>query len=73
MAELLSAVIEPASWDVVGGPGSIASGSVAGVDVLVVSQTRAVHEQISQLLENVRTFLRCNQQTDMTRLDEVKK
>ncbi len=50
--DLITTTISPDSWDDVGGPGSI-----SGFDTnlsLVVSQTQEVHEQIADLLEQLR-------------------
>lgn len=52
LIELITQTIEPTSWDEIGGPGSI-----AGFDTnlsLVISQTQEVHEQIVDLLEQLR-------------------
>ena len=52
LIELITTTIAPQSWDEVGGPGSI-----SGFDTnlsLVVSQTQEVHEQIADLLEQLR-------------------
>jgi general secretion pathway protein D len=52
LIELITTTIAPQSWDDVGGPGSI-----SGFDTnlsLVVSQTQEVHEQIADLLEQLR-------------------
>ncbi len=52
LIELITSTISPNSWDEVGGPGSI-----AGFDAnlsLVVSQTQEVHEQLADLLEQLR-------------------
>jgi general secretion pathway protein D len=52
LIELITTTISPDSWDEVGGPGSI-----SGFDTnlsLVVSQTQEVHEQIADLLEQLR-------------------
>ncbi|MDX1945195.1 MAG: hypothetical protein SFU86_07300, partial [Pirellulaceae bacterium] len=52
LIELVTTTIAPQSWDEVGGPGSI-----SGFDTnlsLVVSQTQEVHEQIADLLEQLR-------------------
>jgi hypothetical protein len=69
LADMISEIVEPNSWDVVGGPGSIASGSVGGVEVLIVSQTQDVHEQILQLIDNLRGFVRCNRPTAAPAVD----
>jgi general secretion pathway protein D len=52
LIDLITLTISPQSWDDVGGPGSI-----EGFDTnlsLVVSQTQDVHEQIADLLEQLR-------------------
>jgi general secretion pathway protein D len=52
LIDLIQQTIEPTSWDEVGGPGT-----VAGHDTnlsLVISQTQEVHEQIVDLLEQLR-------------------
>jgi general secretion pathway protein D len=52
LIDLITTTISPQSWDDVGGPGSI-----EGFDTnlsLVVSQTQEVHEQIADLLEQLR-------------------
>lgn len=46
--------VSPTTWDDVGGPGSISVVPRGKVDVLVVTQTRAVHEQIAALLDTLR-------------------
>jgi general secretion pathway protein D len=50
--ELITSTIQPTSWDEVGGPGSIAE--FATNLSLVISQTQEVHEQIVDLLEQLR-------------------
>ena len=52
LIDLITSTIAPTTWDTVGGPGS-----VAGFDTnlsLVVSQTQEVHEEIVDLLEQLR-------------------
>jgi len=63
LIDIIPQIIEPSSWDTVGGPGSIASGSVGGVEVLIVSQPLEVQEQILQLIEHLREFVHCNRPT----------
>ncbi len=46
MIDAITRTIEPESWDEVGGPGSITGLTVAGKNLLVVSQTDGVHEQL---------------------------
>jgi len=52
LMDLITATIEPTSWDAVGGPGSIAPFETNLS--IVVSQTQEVHEQIVDLLEQLR-------------------
>ena len=52
LMELITSTIQPTSWDEVGGPGSIAE--FATNLSLVISQTQEVHEQIVDLLEQLR-------------------
>jgi len=52
LIDLITSTIAPTTWDTVGGPGS-----VAGFDTnlsLVVSQTQEIHEEIVDLLEQLR-------------------
>jgi general secretion pathway protein D len=52
LTELITSTIAPQSWNEVGGPGAI-SGYENNLS-LVVSQTQEVHEQIADLLEQLR-------------------
>ena len=52
LAELIESVIAPNSWDTVGGPGSVKY--FEANMTLVISQTPDVHEQIKDLLEQLR-------------------
>jgi general secretion pathway protein D len=52
LIDLITSTIQPTTWDEVGGPGSIA-GFETNLS-LVVSQTQDVHEQIVDLLEQLR-------------------
>jgi general secretion pathway protein D len=52
LIDLIVTTIEPDSWDEVGGPGSIQG--FEGTLSLVVSNTQEVHEQIVDLLEQLR-------------------
>ncbi|MEQ8788577.1 MAG: hypothetical protein RIC55_19865 [Pirellulaceae bacterium] len=52
LIELITTTISPDSWDEVGGPGSI-SGFETNLS-LVVSQTQEVHDQLADLLEQLR-------------------
>jgi len=52
LIELITTTVEPTSWDEVGGPGSVKE--FEGNLSLVISQTQEVHEQIADLLEQLR-------------------
>ncbi len=52
LIELITTTVAPDTWDEVGGPGSISSFETNLS--LVVSQTQEVHEQIADLLEQLR-------------------
>ena len=58
LIEMVTSVIQPTTWDEVGGPGSINEGLFAHGKMLVVSQTADVHEEMAQLLEDVRKVAR---------------
>jgi hypothetical protein len=50
LIERITKLIEPESWEQVGGPGSLSVLSLGTLEALVVMQTRDVHEQIAGLL-----------------------
>jgi general secretion pathway protein D len=52
LIELITSTVAPTTWDAVGGPGSIAPFPTNLS--LVISQTQEVHEQIADLLEQLR-------------------
>jgi general secretion pathway protein D len=52
LIELVTSTIAPTTWDTVGGPGSI-EGFPTNLS-LVISQTQEVHEQIADLLDQLR-------------------
>ncbi len=54
LIEMITTGVQPLSWDAVGGPGSIAPFEAAGIEVLVVSQTREGHEEVEALLAKLR-------------------
>ena len=56
LIQLLTCTVNPDTWDDVGGPGSIAPFE-NGLSV-VVSQTQEVHEEIEDLLKQMRTVMR---------------
>jgi general secretion pathway protein D len=52
LIELITTTVQPESWDEVGGPGAIHQH--AGNLSLVISQTQEVHEEIADLLDQLR-------------------
>jgi hypothetical protein len=54
LTEILTSNIKPTSWDIVGGSGSVGEYDAGNVQALVVSQTEEVHEQIANLLSDLR-------------------
>ena len=56
LIEVITSIIQPTTWDAVGGPGSITGASLSTAKVLIVSQTQDVHEQIIDLLEQIRVI-----------------
>jgi hypothetical protein len=56
LIDLITFCVKPTTWDEVGGSGSIIEYDAAGIQILVISQTSDVHEEIQQLLDRLRTF-----------------
>ncbi|MCU0978437.1 MAG: outer membrane protein assembly factor BamD [Pirellulaceae bacterium] len=54
LIDIITGTVAPQSWDTVGGPGSVEGTSVRNTDVIILSQTQEVHEQIAELLERLR-------------------
>ncbi|MCE9528584.1 MAG: hypothetical protein K8R36_21275, partial [Planctomycetales bacterium] len=52
LMNVITSTIDPDSWDDIGGPGSIAEFDNAGI--LIISQTREVHQKIGPLLNSLR-------------------
>ena len=50
LVEKIKSTIQEQSWDDVGGPGTAAQYTMGNVEVLVISQTQEVHEEIAALL-----------------------
>jgi hypothetical protein len=57
LVTMITSIVHPTTWDTVGGPGAIAGTSFCGVDMLIVSQTYDVHEQIDWLLTQIRATI----------------
>ena len=60
LIETITSTLKPTTWDCVGGPGSIASGTFNSAKVLVISQTDAVHDQVAGLLKKIRAVIQRN-------------
>jgi len=54
LIDIITPTIKSTSWDCVGGVGSINGATLGTAKVLVVSQTREVHEEIADLLAKIR-------------------
>jgi len=54
LAELLTDIVQPATWDCAGGPGGIKVAQFDNLQAVVVSQTAEVHEELSVLLRTLR-------------------
>jgi hypothetical protein len=54
LVEIITSTIKPTTWSETGGPGDIKGSSLGTAKVLVVSQTRYMHEEIAGLLKNIR-------------------
>lgn len=55
---VITASIDPTTWDDVGGPGSIHGVTFGNAKVLIVSQTYETHRQMARLLEQIREIAR---------------
>ncbi len=58
LKDLIMAVLEPESWDAVGGQGSIVADRAQGKESLVVLQTEPVHRQVAAFLADLRSVAR---------------
>ena len=56
LIELITTSIKPDSWSEVGGACSIAAAPLAGAEMLVIDQTCQVHQDIENLLEQLRAI-----------------
>ncbi len=54
LLQTIEATVFPETWNDVGGPGSIAPIPLGNAEVLVISQTQAVHKEIAALLAGLR-------------------
>ena len=58
LASLIASLLDPESWDVVGGPASIVADRAQGKEALVVSQTEQTHRQVASFLAVLRDVAR---------------
>ncbi len=58
LAELISTVDSPWSWEEVGGPGDLAPARIAGTNLILVRQTADVHEEIAEFFGLLRRGVR---------------
>jgi hypothetical protein len=58
LIDMITRTIKPTSWDGVGGTGSVQPFQSVGIRALVVSQSDEVHEQIAQVLADLRALRR---------------
>ena len=56
LTTVITTTLASPTWNTVGGQGTIQPFTNNGICVLVISQTQEVHEQIEQLLTDLRTF-----------------
>ena len=54
LIDLLTSIIDPSTWDQVGGPGSIAPYPLDPAQVIVISQTHETHERVAKFLSDLR-------------------
>ena len=54
LIDVITSTVAPTTWDQVGGAGSIAPFEGNGITALSISQTQRVHEQIAELLADLR-------------------
>lgn len=57
LMDLITSVVQPTTWEDVGGPGAIRGASLGGVETLIISQTADVHAEITSLLAALRGII----------------
>ncbi len=67
LIDSITSTIKPTTWDGVGGPGAVVGNSLGTAKVLIVSQTRAIHEEIADLLAKIREVAKKNPNAGMPR------
>ncbi|HUT89986.1 MAG TPA: alpha-2-macroglobulin family protein [Thermoguttaceae bacterium] len=56
LIDTITSTVSPESWDEVGGPGSISPMQYGNTEAIILSQTQEVHEEVTALLERLRTL-----------------
>lgn len=56
LIETITSTVTMESWEDVGGPGSIAPMQYGNSDVIIVTQSQEVHEEVAAMLEKLRTL-----------------
>jgi hypothetical protein len=70
LIEVITTTIDPATWDQNGGSGSISGASLGTAKILIVSQAQDVHQQITDLLEQIRAVAAKNPDAGPPRRDK---
>jgi hypothetical protein len=69
LIDVITSAIQPTSWD--GSPGSISGQTLGTAKVLVVSNTREIHQQIVELLTKIRNVAKKNPNAGIPRHDRL--
>jgi hypothetical protein len=72
LVDVITGTIQPTTWDQVGGSGSISGAGLGSARVLIVSQSQDVHQQIIDLLEQIRAVAAKNPDAGPPRRDRQK-
>ena len=60
LIDVITSTTKPTTWDTVGAPGSVQGNTFGTAKILVVTQTREVHEEIADLLAKIREIAKNN-------------
>ena len=60
LIDVITSTTKPTTWDVVGAPGSVMGNTFGTAKILVVTQTREVHEELADLLAKIREIAKNN-------------
>lgn len=70
LIEVITSVVQPVTWDRVGGPGSIAPSGFGKAKGIAVLQTYAGHSDVAQLLANMRAIAKNNPDAEPPQRDK---